>query len=165
MDIEMIKAVKLEEIVDRHIYHVERMIQIGEKSNVEKQVHILDLKGISLTKHRKALDFVKASSKMDQVYYPERLYRLFIINAPTSFTTIWALIKGLLDPETKKKIVILGADYQSTLLQIIDPSQLPVEYGGTGPNPFDPNVKAVIDAADAEAAPAAAINTDDLMKE
>ena len=35
------------------------------------------------------------------------------------------------DPVTQKKFHIIGTNYQDTLLKHIDPSQLPIEYGGT----------------------------------
>jgi hypothetical protein len=60
--------------------------------------------------------------------------QLFIINAPTSFTAIWSVIRPWLAPRTLDKITILGAnqpDQQTTLLDLIPPENLPVALGGT----------------------------------
>lgn len=60
--------------------------------------------------------------------------QLFIINAPTSFTAIWSVIRPWLAPRTLDKITILGAsqpDQHTTLLDLIPPENLPVAFGGT----------------------------------
>lgn len=60
--------------------------------------------------------------------------QLIIINAPTSFTAIWSVIKPWLAPRTLDKILILGAnqpDQYATLLDLVAPENLPVALGGT----------------------------------
>lgn len=60
--------------------------------------------------------------------------QLIIINAPTSFTAIWSMIKPWLAPRTLDKISILGAsqpDQRATLLDLVSPENLPVAFGGT----------------------------------
>jgi len=57
-----------------------------------------------------------------------------MINAPYTFTTIWAMVKPWLDPSTAKKIKIIGSNYLDVLKKDIDVDQIPVEYGGTRPN-------------------------------
>lgn len=55
---------------------------------------------------------------------------MVICNAPMTFTTIWAMIKGWLDEKTREKIKIKGKDYKKTLLQYIDEDQLAEFLGG-----------------------------------
>ena len=60
--------------------------------------------------------------------------QLIIINAPTSFTAIWSVIKPWLAPRTLDKVSILGAsqpDQHATLLELVSPENLPVALGGT----------------------------------
>jgi len=57
--------------------------------------------------------------------------QLIIVNAPTSFTTIWSMIKPWLAPRTLDKISILGANQHATLLDLVSPENLPVAFGGT----------------------------------
>ena len=47
------------------------------------------------------------------------------------FTPLWAIIRPWLDPVTRDKFRVLGSNYQSELLEVIDAENLPVEYGGT----------------------------------
>jgi hypothetical protein len=48
---------------------------------------------------------------------------MFLINTPFVFRSIWACVRPLLDERVQKKITILGADYSSTLLQVIPPGE------------------------------------------
>jgi hypothetical protein len=54
-----------------------------------------------------------------------------IINAPTTFTAMWAVMKPWLAKETVDKIDILGSSYESELLQVVDAENLPASLGGT----------------------------------
>jgi hypothetical protein len=56
--------------------------------------------------------------------------QLVIINAPSSFTFIWSIIKPWLSKETVEKVDIFGKDYKEVLLQIVDADNLPTSLGG-----------------------------------
>jgi hypothetical protein len=60
-----------------------------------------------------------------------RMSQLVIINAPSSFTFIWSLVKPWLAVETVKKVEILGSDYKQFMLDVAEPDALPVSLGGT----------------------------------
>lgn len=92
---------------------------------------IMDLKGVTLTKVPQVYSYVRQASVISQNYYPERLGKLFLINAPWGFSTVWSVVKGWLDPVTVKKINILGSGYQSELLKHIPAENIPKEFGGT----------------------------------
>lgn len=55
---------------------------------------------------------------------------LAIINAPKSFATIFKAIQPWLSKDTISKINILGDDYQTTLLEHVEPQNLPSYLGG-----------------------------------
>jgi hypothetical protein len=61
--------------------------------------------------------------------------QLIIINAPTSFTAIWSMIKPWLAPRTLDKITILGTNspdqHTALLLDLVSPENLPASLGGT----------------------------------
>ncbi|KAK4061679.1 hypothetical protein Purlil1_14238 [Purpureocillium lilacinum] len=76
---------------------------------------IMDLTGVNLTKN----------------FYPERLGKLYLINAPWGVSTVWSVVKGWLDPVPVAKINILGSGYQSQLLKQVPAENLPKEFGGT----------------------------------
>ncbi|KAK4098689.1 hypothetical protein N658DRAFT_499144 [Parathielavia hyrcaniae] len=91
---------------------------------------IMDLKGVGLTKAPQVYGYVKQASAMSQNYYPERLGRLYLINAPWGFSTVWGVVKGWLDPVTVQKIHVLGGGYQKELLAQVPAENLPKQFGG-----------------------------------
>ncbi|KAK0725415.1 CRAL-TRIO domain-containing protein [Lasiosphaeris hirsuta] len=91
---------------------------------------IMDLKGVGLTKAPQVFGYVKQVSGLSQNYYPERLGRLYLINAPWGFSTVWNVIKGWLDPVTVQKIHVLGGSYQKQLLEQVPAENLPKQFGG-----------------------------------
>uniref|UniRef100_A0A8C6LPX4 SEC14-like lipid binding 7 n=1 Tax=Nothobranchius furzeri TaxID=105023 RepID=A0A8C6LPX4_NOTFU len=77
--------------------------------------------------------------------YPEGLKRVFVIKAPKMFPMAYSLIKHFLCEETRRKIIILGSNWQEVLRKHIDPDQLPVTYGGTMTDPDgDPHCRTLI---------------------
>lgn len=97
---------------------------------VETSCTVLDLKGISLSSAYSVLSYVREASHISQDYYPERMGKFYIINAPFGFATAFKLFKPFLDPVTVKKIFILGSSYQKELLKQIPAENLPVKFGG-----------------------------------
>jgi len=91
---------------------------------------IMDLKGVGVTKIPSVYSYVKEASVISQNYYPERLGKMYLINAPWGFSTVWSVVKGWLDPVTVNKIHILGGGYKSELLKQIPAENLPKQYGG-----------------------------------
>ncbi|KAI9901288.1 hypothetical protein N3K66_003105 [Trichothecium roseum] len=92
---------------------------------------IMDLKGVSLTKIPQVYTYLKEVSGLSQNYYPERLGKLYLINAPWGFSTVWSVVKGWLDPVTVSKIHILGSGYKTDLLKQIPAENLPEAFGGS----------------------------------
>ena len=92
---------------------------------------IMDLKGVGVTKVSSVYGYVKQASAMSQNYYPERLGRLYLINAPWGFSTVFNVVKGWLDPVTVEKIHVLGGGYQKELLSQVPAENLPKIFGGT----------------------------------
>ncbi|KDO25828.1 hypothetical protein SPRG_08772 [Saprolegnia parasitica CBS 223.65] len=98
------------------------------------QLKILDLNGVALSDFGgDVVAFMKQCSAVGEAYYPERLYKVFIVNPPSWFNMIWKAVSPLVNPKTREKInVVKGQkEIQKALLEYIDPENLPVEYGGT----------------------------------
>lgn len=74
---------------------------------------------------------LKVLADLLQNYYPERLGRLYIINAPIFFNAAWAIIKVWLDKRIIDKVNVLGSDYAKVLNDHIDHHQLPSFLGGS----------------------------------
>ncbi|KJZ77290.1 Sec14 cytosolic factor [Hirsutella minnesotensis 3608] len=92
---------------------------------------IMDLKGVGISKMTQVYDYVKKVSVISQNYYPERLGKLYVINSPWGFATVWSVVKGWLDPVTTAKIQILGSGYKTDLLKQVPAENLPKAFGGT----------------------------------
>jgi hypothetical protein len=91
---------------------------------------IMDLKGVGLGKANSVYGYVQAASAISQNYYPERLGKLYVINAPWGFSAVFNFVKRFLDPVTVNKIHILGSGYQAELLGQVPAENLPKEFGG-----------------------------------
>ncbi|KAJ7095885.1 CRAL TRIO domain-containing protein [Mycena belliarum] len=91
---------------------------------------IVDLKGFSLSKFWQMKTLARNSFQMSQDYFPETMGQLAIVNAPSSFTFIWSVIRPWLSKETAEKVDILGSNYKEVLLSLIDADALPTTLGG-----------------------------------
>lgn len=66
--------------------------------------------------------------------FPEAVNRTYILNAPFSFSVIWAVLKQMLDPRTVQKIGFFStiAKAKKDFLEYIDSGELLSSFGGTG---------------------------------
>ncbi|KND89300.1 Sec14 cytosolic factor, partial [Tolypocladium ophioglossoides CBS 100239] len=101
------------------------------KNLVETCCTIMDLKGVTLSRVPQVYSYLNQASAISQNYYPERLGKLYLINPPWGFFTVWSVVKGWLDPITVAKIRVLNSGSESELLKHIPAENLPVEFGGT----------------------------------
>lgn len=92
---------------------------------------IMDFKGVGISKASQVYGYVQKASELSQNYYPERLGKFYIINAPWGFSGAFAVVKRFLDPVTVAKIHVLGSGYQKELKEQIPVENLPTEFGGT----------------------------------
>jgi hypothetical protein len=76
-------------------------------------------------------NFIQKITKVDQDFYPEYLGKMFIVNAPTAFKAMWAIVRPWLDKRTQKKIEVHGGNFSSKLLELVDSENLPAFLGGT----------------------------------
>ena len=123
--------------VDRHIWQQELMMARMEEASatlgrrVDQQIVVLDMAGLSFWPNAAGLRIFKRIIKIDASFYPETLRVQYIVNAPFIFSAIWAVVRPWLDPVTAAKVRIVGhSGTASALLERIDASQLPAEYGG-----------------------------------
>ncbi len=91
---------------------------------------IMDLKGVGVSKVSSVYGYVKSASAISQNYYPERLGKLYLINAPWGFSGAFNFVKSFLDPVTVQKIHILGSNYHAELLGQVPKENLPKQFGG-----------------------------------
>ena len=92
---------------------------------------IMDLKGVGISKVGSVYSYVQRASAISQNYYPERLGKLYLVNAPWGFSTVFSVVKSFLDPVTVQKIHVLGSSYHKQLLDHVPAEHLPKILGGT----------------------------------
>jgi len=97
---------------------------------LETSCSILDLKGVGIAKATSVYGYLQSVSTISQNYYPERLGKLYVINAPWGFSGVFSVVKRFLDPVTVNKIHILGSGYQKELLAQVPAENLPKAFGG-----------------------------------
>ncbi|KAG8368212.1 hypothetical protein BUALT_Bualt15G0021700 [Buddleja alternifolia] len=129
--------------MDRYLqYHVQEFertfidkfpaCSIAAKKHIDQSTTILDVQGVGLKNFNKAArELIQRLQNIDGNNYPETLCRMYIINAGSGFRLLWNTVKSFLDPKTTSKINVVGSKYESTLLEIIDASELPEFLGGT----------------------------------
>jgi len=136
---DILDIVDLDDMVKFHLYIQElvsktlRKIHEEEKNNTYAGVvYVQDLASLTMSHLSRAnYHMFQVFSTFDAANYPETLRRVFMINAPSIFTMAWKVAKNFVDPNTIKKIVILGNDFQKELSAVIPPESVPKVYGGT----------------------------------
>ncbi|KAF2000393.1 SEC14 cytosolic factor [Amniculicola lignicola CBS 123094] len=98
---------------------------------LETSCSIMDLKNVGIGKATSVYGYLGAVSAISQNYYPERLGKMYVINAPWGFAGVFSVVKRFLDPVTVSKIHILGSGYKTELLAQVPAENLPKEFGGS----------------------------------
>jgi len=127
------QKIELEDMI-RHIVFIQEFIWNVLKNNeTAKIVSVIDISGMSMSLHGPGMELLKAVLAIMEAHYPERAMHIFIINVPFGFSTMWKVVSRFIDPETRKKIHIEhGNGVISALAKVIDDSERPAEYGGSG---------------------------------
>lgn len=99
--------------------------------HIDQTFAIMDVKGVGL-KHLTGdvKSILGRITETDQNNYPETLGKTVIINAPTVFKMIWAMVRPMLDVRTQAKIEVAPSDYMKLLLKYVDADNIPDYLGG-----------------------------------
>jgi len=77
---------------------------------ISQGINVWDMKGLTLSAFTaKVREISGATSKIAQDNYPESLAAAYIVNAPTVFSVVWAVVRQFLDPRTVAKVHIMGS--------------------------------------------------------
>ncbi|EOD41696.1 hypothetical protein EMIHUDRAFT_431773 [Emiliania huxleyi CCMP1516] len=130
--------ITLDQLCDYNWWVNEQYTRRLNEVGAEQWLIICDAKGFSPTQmDRVALKVLKSMANIDADHYPERLGGFVIINAPASLAFVWKIVSAWLDEKTKAKVQIISAGEpkraREHLHSLIDPAQLPAQYGGTAP--------------------------------
>jgi len=136
----LLEALTEEQIQESHVQMLETLTWLKEKKSAEinclcyKSIVIMDLKDFGWNHLSKTLyGMISKVTAIDQYYYPETLYKLFIINAPFSFRALWTVVKPWLHPLTQARIQITGgeSDYLPIFKTLVDEVNIPRYIGGS----------------------------------
>ncbi|TIC55702.1 WD40 repeat-like protein [Wallemia mellicola] len=99
--------------------------------HVSQTVNIMDVKGIAYYQFWKIRGRFQSIIQILQDNYPELSGPIVIINAPTGFSTIWKVVKAMMDQATASKVSIHGSGYKEALKELSFDENLPTEFGGS----------------------------------
>ncbi|CAN7985268.1 unnamed protein product, partial [Ixodes hexagonus] len=137
-----------EQLLMVSVYYLEQCAADGRRQSeklgkvVESGTVIGDYANLSLKQafSFQVIDFLRKLVVLYESNYPETLERCFFINAPSFFPYFWKLIRPFLSDKTAGKIQVFSHgknvfSWKPALLKYVDPSELPVHWGGqlTGP--------------------------------
>lgn len=112
------------------VYALDKVVTAASDSTDGKFNCVIDFKGLGF-KNLDSKAFI-AGFDIYQSHYPERLEKLYMVNAPFIFNGLWKVVSSFINETTSKKIVFVEKKKaQETLLSVFDADHLPVEYGGT----------------------------------
>lgn len=126
----------LDKLQDYNWYINEQYSRRLRELGADKWVVIIDAKGwYPALADVFAFKVLKSMANTDSDHYPERLGSITVINAPMSISIVWKVVRAWLDEDTRVKVDIISSGDQKRarerLLSIADPSELPLQYGGT----------------------------------
>ncbi|KAG1690212.1 hypothetical protein DVH05_028286 [Phytophthora capsici] len=101
-------------------------------SQTQKLCIVMDARGMGVRDvGGESFEFIRRCMGVMQRHYPQRSFRIFIVNVPSWFGIAWKGLKPLMNEATRAKTSILTeGETAGALLEVIDAQNLPEEYGG-----------------------------------
>ncbi len=96
-------------------------------------ISVFDCEGIRFRDiWSEATKFMKGASSVVQSHYVERCARIYVVNIPSWFAKVWALVKPLLQRRTLDKVKIIKHINKlcEEMQNDVNPKFIPQEYGG-----------------------------------
>jgi hypothetical protein len=147
------RVLTVDEFLQSHIWGMEYMASLAYKMSltlgkrVDTVCSIIDLEGLGLH-HRNAITVLKSAMDFDSLYYPERLGKIYVINAPWIAPSLYKLVHVFLDEYTKSCVQVVPiADTTTFLPNVIPADNLPKQYGGTAPDIIISDTSSLVAAA------------------
>jgi len=136
-------GVTVEKILQVHASNSERTARLcGKQSSklgrdISNALIIMDTEGLDPNNLRTkgAFDWARGIAKIDQEHYPDRMGQLLILNAPSCVYYFYKSVSWLLPEKARSRVRIFGGrdTWEPVLRELIEPSELPSDYGGSGP--------------------------------
>ena len=122
------------DFINSHMWGVENLMRLAHESSlrsgkrVETFTSIIDMNGLGFS-HRTALPLLNQCMTLDSTYYPEFIGKLFVLNTPWVAPMMYNMTAPFVPAEIRSRVYVLKD--VSELHEHADPSQIPVELGGT----------------------------------
>jgi len=92
---------------------------------------IADIENVGLWTFWGLKGHMQESGKIISDRYPETMMRVYVVNAPSFFGTVWGWVKKWFDPVTTAKIAVVSKhELREILEECIAPENIPKSYGG-----------------------------------
>eukprot|EP01084_Bolivina_argentea_P030254 56090_1 len=120
------------------VWSIEKCVKLASKNGVNQIILLIDIEHLQYST-LPPIAILKQIAYLCQHYYPERLYRAYVLFSPWIFRMVWKMVSGLLTENTKGKIIVPGwvesGKYES-FEKDIDKTQLLEKYGGLNDNKY-----------------------------
>jgi len=93
------------------LYSIERALACSSTINV-----IIDFSSFSLTKNTPPPSIGKKTLLILRNHYVGQINKIFILDAPATFSILWKMFSGFVGKETKKKIVFVNKKKKATIM-------------------------------------------------
>jgi hypothetical protein len=123
-----------------HVWATETSLKESRKNSKEtgvlsfRYVMLIDVAGFEVGRAMRAIDAYSETAKLMDKYYPDRNAKVLLVNAPWVFSACFKVAKGIMDDSTNEAIGVYGdkpKEWLPDLTALVDPSQIPSQYGGT----------------------------------
>jgi hypothetical protein len=101
------------------------------KTVLSERIIVVDMKNVPTSLFN--TEFMKEAAAITACF-PETMNRTVMMNVPTAFSLVWAVVKLFLEPRTLKKIGFFSWESKAKqdLLHFVDSEELLSDFGGTG---------------------------------
>eukprot|EP00923_Selenidium_pygospionis_P037556 GHVN01065832.1.p2 GENE.GHVN01065832.1~~GHVN01065832.1.p2 ORF type:complete len:339 (-),score=58.34 GHVN01065832.1:2431-3447(-) len=125
-------GVSLDDLAAHYTFVTEYIWRVLDPREDGMLFSVFDLKGVKMgALAGNVLKLFKKCAGVMQAHYPERSYKMMVINAPWWFNSAFSIVSPFIDPRTKKKIGVHGKDYLKYLSVEVDVSSIPAELNGS----------------------------------
>uniref|UniRef100_A0A093VEW7 SEC14 cytosolic factor n=1 Tax=Talaromyces marneffei PM1 TaxID=1077442 RepID=A0A093VEW7_TALMA len=105
--------------------------EVKEKGETTHCIYLVNIANMTLKQVWDLRNYAQDVSRLLATNYPEVVDRIYVLNAPSYYNTIWGLIKRFIDPVTADKLVIVSPnEVLEELSEDIDLENIPKVFGG-----------------------------------
>lgn len=119
---------RIETLFFKNMRHQEKIT--GKQSGI---CLLQDLSGLQIDIHT-ALNLTtgpyKCLSQFFTAHYVETIHKFIVINPPSFIYYLYKVLRPFIPKKTSEKVIIMGHDWKTEILQYIDKQNLPAHWGG-----------------------------------